>query len=62
MKPKGNCDADIVVSMMEDAYEKKFDQAILVSSDGDYTPLVKFLLKRNDIKTIISLSAYLPVV
>ncbi len=53
-KPKGNCDADIVVSAMEDAYEKKFDRAILVSSDGDYAPLVKFLLKRNNIETIIS--------
>jgi uncharacterized LabA/DUF88 family protein len=53
-KPKGNCDADLVVAAMRDAYERKFDQAILISSDGDYAPLVKFLLERNGIRTIIS--------
>lgn len=53
-RPKGNCDADIVVAAMEDAYEGKFKQAILVSSDGDYAPLVKFLMKRGGIRTVVS--------
>jgi uncharacterized LabA/DUF88 family protein len=53
-KPKGNCDADIVVLAMSDAYEKKFERAILISSDGDYAPLVKFLMNRDGIQTIIS--------
>jgi len=53
-KPKGNCDADLVVAAMEDFYEKRFQQAILVSSDGDYAPLVKFLMKRQGIRMTLS--------
>ena len=53
-KAKGNCDADIVVHAMQGAYENKFNQAILVSSDGDYAPLVKFLKEKNKIGVILS--------
>lgn len=53
-KAKGNCDADIVVLAMQDAYENKFDSAILVSSDGDYASLVKFLISRKKIKAVVS--------
>ena len=53
-KPKGNCDADLVVAAMRDAYEGKFDEALLVSSDGDYAPLVKFLLDEKKMGWIIS--------
>ena len=53
-KAKGNCDADLVVAAMRDAYENIFDTAILVSSDGDYAPLVKFLLTKEKILRIIS--------
>jgi len=53
-KAKGNCDADIVVLAMQDAYENRFDGAILVSSDGDYAPLVKFLIAKKKIKTVVS--------
>jgi uncharacterized LabA/DUF88 family protein len=53
-KAKGNCDADIVVQAMQDAYENRFDSSILVSSDGDYTPLVKFLMSKSKIDTVIS--------
>ncbi len=53
-KAKGNCDADIVVHAMQGSYENKFDKAILVSSDGDYTPLVKFLKEKNKIDFILS--------
>jgi len=50
-KPKGNCDADLVLQSVCDAYENKFDKAIIVSSDGDYAGLVKFL---NDKKRLIA--------
>ena len=40
---KGNVDADMVLQVAVDFYEKHFDRAVLVSSDGDYAPLVKFL-------------------
>jgi len=53
-RAKGNCDADLVVQAMQDAYEDKFGKAILVTSDGDYAPLVKFLKSRNKIEVILS--------
>jgi uncharacterized LabA/DUF88 family protein len=53
-KVKGNCDADIVVKAMKDAYEDKFERAVLVSSDGDYASLVSFLLEKGKIETVLS--------
>lgn len=51
---KGNCDADLVLKATRDAYENLFEQAVLVSSDGDYAGLVKFLLERDKFAGIIS--------
>jgi uncharacterized LabA/DUF88 family protein len=53
-KAKGNCDADLVVNAMQGAYENNFAKAILVSSDGDFSPLVKFLISRNKMGFVIS--------
>lgn len=53
-KAKGNCDTDLVVAAMQDAYENKFDRAVLVSSDGDYAPLVKFLLAKEKMLAVVS--------
>lgn len=53
-KPKGNCDADLVLQATRDAYENKFDKAIIVSSDGDYAGLVKFLKEREKLKILLS--------
>lgn len=53
-EPKGNCDADLVLQAVRDAYENKFDKAILVSSDGDYAGLVKFLIERQKFAIILS--------
>ena len=53
-KPKGNCDADLVLQTTQDAYENKFDKAIIVSSDCDYAGLVKFLKERGKLKIILS--------
>ena len=53
-KPKGNCDADLVLQVTRDAYENKFSQSIIVSSDGDYAGLVKFLLENKKLSVIIS--------
>ena len=53
-KPKGNCDADLVLQAARDAYENKFEKTIIVSSDGDYASLVKFLKERGKLKTILS--------
>jgi uncharacterized LabA/DUF88 family protein len=56
-KAKGNCDADLVVKAMEDAYENSYNKAVLVSSDGDYASLVKFLLNKGKFDTILSSAA-----
>ncbi len=53
-KAKANCDADIVVKAMQDAYEGDFNKAILVSSDGDYAPLIKFLSSKEKLEVILS--------
>jgi len=53
-RAKGNCDADIVVKVMRDAYENNFDKAILVSSDGDYASLVSFLIEKGKMQTVLS--------
>jgi uncharacterized LabA/DUF88 family protein len=53
-KPKGNCDADLVLQATKDAYENNFEKAILVTSDGDYACLVKFLQGKNKIRAVLS--------
>ncbi|MCX6719770.1 MAG: NYN domain-containing protein [Candidatus Staskawiczbacteria bacterium] len=53
-KAKGNCDADLVLQTVCDVYENKFDKAIIVSSDGDYASLVKFIEDRGKLRTILS--------
>ncbi len=51
---KGNCDSDLVLSAVCNYYEKQFDKAIIVSSDGDYASLVKFFKNRDSFHTLIS--------
>lgn len=51
---KGNCDADLVLAAVRDAYENNFAKMILVSCDGDYAGLVKFLMAKNKFKVILS--------
>lgn len=53
-KVKGNCDADLVLKATRDAYENSFEKAILVSSDGDYAGLVKFLQEKDKFLAIVS--------
>jgi uncharacterized LabA/DUF88 family protein len=51
---KGNCDAELVLKTVVDHYEKRFDKAVIVSSDGDYAGLVKFLKDKNVLSSLIS--------
>src|SRR3989344_5455378 len=53
-KAKGNCDADLVLRAVCDTYENNFDRAVIISSDGDYASLVKFLQEKNKLLTILS--------
>ena len=53
-KIKGNCDADLVLKAIVDFYEKQCERVILVSNDGDYAPLVKFLKEKHIFQSLIS--------
>lgn len=53
-KVKGNCDADLVLKAVVDYFEKKFDKAILVSSDGDYACLVRFFKENSVFHSLLS--------
>lgn len=53
-KAKGNCDADLVAHAMQDFYERRTTAAVLVTSDGDYAPLVKFWQEKQHLAVILS--------
>lgn len=53
-KPKGNCDADLLMQASSDMYEGYLQKAVLVASDGDYSPLVKILLAKGKLEVILS--------
>ena len=57
-KPKGNCDADLVVQAMRDGYENNFEKAVIVASDGDYASLVKLLIEKEKLEIILSPATY----
>ena len=44
----------MVLQAVCDAYENKFERAIIVSSDGDYASLVKFLEERKKLRIVLS--------
>ncbi len=53
-KAKGNCDADLVLKAATDFYENPPRSVVLVSSDGDYAPLVRFWMSKKVGCTIVS--------
>src|SRR3989344_444385 len=53
-KPKGNCDADLVLQATRDVYENSCEKLALITSDGDYASLVKFLQEKDKLKIILS--------
>ena len=47
-KKKGNVDTDIVFTIMSKIVDgENFDNVILVSGDGDYYKMVKYLIEKN---------------
>lgn len=44
---KGNCDAELVVRVMSDYYEKIFDEFVIITGDGDFRCLIDFLVERK---------------
>jgi len=51
-KHKGNVDADLVLRAMIDFND--YEQAVIVTSDGDFYCLVKYLYEKNKLKAVIS--------
>ncbi|MFA5184022.1 MAG: NYN domain-containing protein [Patescibacteria group bacterium] len=49
---KGNVDADLVLQTMIEL--NNFDQAVIVSSDGDFYCLVKYLYEKGKLARVIS--------
>lgn len=48
---KGNCDAELVLQAMIEY--PKYDQAVIVTGDGDFYCLVKYLIEKDKLKAII---------
>jgi uncharacterized LabA/DUF88 family protein len=51
---KGNCDAELVLKAISDFYTKACTSSILVSGDGDFGCLVKFLRDNSAMTQILS--------
>jgi len=51
-KIKGNVDADLVLQVMIDWSE--FENAVIITSDGDFYSLVKHLYKMNKLEAVLS--------
>lgn len=51
-QPKGNVDADLVLQAMIEF--SNYNQAVIVSSDGDFYCLVKYLYEQNKLAKVIS--------
>ncbi|MEA2112509.1 MAG: NYN domain-containing protein [Patescibacteria group bacterium] len=51
-KPKGNVDVDLTLTTVDLLLE--YDNAILITSDGDFASLVKYLENKNKFKVALS--------
>ncbi len=50
---KGNCDAELVLKVVSDYYEKNFDTCVLLSGDGDFSCVVSFLAKKGALHALV---------
>ena len=55
---KGNCDADMVLQIVQDYYENKTNnintKAVLVTADGDFASTIQFLRDRNAFEIVLA--------
>ncbi|PIZ71750.1 hypothetical protein COY07_04325 [Candidatus Peregrinibacteria bacterium CG_4_10_14_0_2_um_filter_43_11] len=54
-KVKGNCDAELVLQVMIDS--KRYEKAVVVTGDGDFHCLIKYLKEEGKLKTVLVPSA-----
>ncbi len=50
---KGNVDTHIVFKCMYGVAENEFDKAVIISGDGDYLEMIKYLIERDKFKAIL---------
>jgi len=54
-KKKGNVDTDIVFIIMEKVAEREeFDKIVLVSGDGDYIKMVRYLIRKGKFAKLLA--------
>lgn len=53
-KIKGNCDADMVLHIVKDAYESPADKTVVITSDGDFYSAVELLQKKDRLVRVVS--------
>jgi uncharacterized LabA/DUF88 family protein len=51
-QPKGNIDAELVLKCM--TQYRAFDKAVIVTSDGDFACLVKYLIQKGKLRGVIA--------
>lgn len=50
-KIKGNCDAELVLQAMIEF--NRYDKAVIVSGDGDFYCLIKYLKEKDKLETVV---------
>ena len=51
-KPKGNCDADLVLQAMIDLPD--YDKAVIITGDGDFASLVRYLKEQRKLSVLLA--------
>ena len=51
-KAKGNCDADLVLHTILE--KDNYDKAVVITSDGDFCSLVRYLSENNKLEMVLS--------
>jgi uncharacterized LabA/DUF88 family protein len=51
-KAKGNCDADLVLRALLE--KDNYDKAVIITSDGDFYSLVKYLYENDKLEMVLS--------
>ncbi len=51
---KGNCDAEMVLKIVSDFYEKEYSKCILITGDGDFSCVIEFLKEKEVFEKILA--------
>lgn len=51
---KGNCDAELVLKVVSDFYEKDFNDCVLITGDGDFGCVIDFMKDKRVFKMLLA--------